>query len=265
MEENLTEQQTNESTNNTKKQSVCNDVVNWKAVIIFLIGIIGLSFLYSFILLAAFMSVENYDLFNALANKTEFNKINGAMQFLTYVFGFCIAYKIIGERAIKKIFSKYKEFTVYTRGVVYGFILLAAQSVYSIVITIITGPVDANQNQNALIELAKASPLFMGITTVILAPFFEEITYRYSLFGVVHKKSRILAYAITILVFGLIHFDFGCFESVEKMKVELLNLPAYLISGGILCYAYEKEDSLICSITAHATNNFIAFAQILFL
>lgn len=265
MEENLTEQQTNESSNDNQKQSVCDDVTNWKAVVIFLIGIIGLSFLYSFILIAAFRSVENYDLFNVVMNRNNFNKINGMMQFMTYVFGFCIAYKIVGEKAIKKIFSKYKEFSIYTRGIVYGFVLLFAQVVCNIVITIITGPVEENQNQNVLIELAKASPLFMGITTVVLAPFFEEITYRYSLFGVVHKKSRILAYVVTILVFGLIHFDFNCFGSAERMKIEFLNLPSYLISGGILCYAYEKEDSLICSIVAHATNNFIAFFQIFML
>ena len=125
----------------------------------------------------------------------------------------------------------------------------------------------ADHSKNHVFSTIETSTVILFFTTVILAPLFEELVYRYGLFANIHKKNRYLAYAATLLIFGFIHFDFTCFTSnnIELIKIELINLPAYLLSGGILCFAYENEESIISPMIAHLTNNLIAFLQIILL
>lgn len=252
-----------EKPNSKKERLPITDVNNFKAVAIFLIGLIGLNIIYNviFIIVSLFISLD------PAINPDQFNSINGALQFATYLIGLATILMIIGIPTIKKIFEKYRISSVYINGIVMGIVLLFAQSLYSILSTFIFGEIDSNNNQQALIALTQQSPILLFITTVILAPVFEELVYRYGLFGLIHKKNRILSYVICLIIFGFIHFDYTCITSGDMnfIKTELINLPAYMISGGILCYSYEKNGSLISSITAHALNNLIAFIQIMIL
>ena len=72
--------------------------------------------------------------------------------------------------------------------------------------------------------------------TVILAPFAEEMTYRIGLFSALKRVNLILAFIVTALVFGLIHFDLSGViqgfntgtEGSRKYAInELCNLPLY--------------------------------------
>lgn len=265
MKDNYYELESNPEEGEDTPKSGVDRVVAWKAVIIFLLGLIGLSLIYTLIysISSAFVSLDKELLEN---NPAKYYRIDSILQFVTYMVGLGIAVAIIAIPTVKQftaIFEKYKDAKVYTNGLIIGIIMIFAQSIYSIIITLLFGKTDANANQSILIDMTKQSPVLLFLTTVVLAPFFEEIVYRYSLFGLIHKKNRYLAYVVSLIVFGLIHFDFGAFSDWNALKVELLNLPAYLISGGLLCYAYDKNDSLISSITAHATNNLVAFIQIL--
>ena len=233
----------------------------WKGILLFLIGFIGLSFVYTGLFLLANLFFE----LDPEKPTKLYYQVDGVLQFATYAIAILITFLLLGVPTIKLIFSKYKLGSKYGKGAMYGGILLGAQTIYSILSTAIFGEIDANVNQNTIIELTRNAPLLMGIATVIFAPFFEEITYRYGLFGSIYKKNRILAYIASLTIFGLIHFDFTCFTSgnIDLIKVELINLPSYLIAGFILCFAYDKEKTLITPIMAHAMNNFVAFTQIL--
>lgn len=236
-----------------------------KSVFIILLGLIGMSLIFTVVSIIAMM-IDPVLSLNPLPENMEahYYTVNGALQCIAYVLSLLVALLILGKEEIAKAFSKYKNLSAYLKGITYGLVLLLAQSLYSIVISAIyKAPVEDNQNQKALISLTQYAPLLMGLTTVVLAPIFEEICYRYCFFGSLRKINRILAYVIAGIIFGLIHFDFTCFSNKAQMINELLNLPAYILSGLILCFAYDKENSLITSISAHATNNLIAFVQIL--
>ena len=257
----MNEQYYEENQSEVKKYSNVDSVDQWKAIVMFVIGIIGLSLIFTIVW-------NIFDIFFELDSKVDIDKVyrfNAYSQCITYAIGTISVFAIIGYPTLKLVFSKIKNVDVYVKGITYGFILLFAQSIYSIISGLLFGQVDSNANQEALVQLTNQSPIILFLLTVVLAPIFEEIVYRYSLFGLIHKRNRYLAYLICLVIFGFIHFDFSCFSSTEPdaIKVELLNLPAYLLSGGILCYAYEKEDSLISSIVAHTTNNLIAFIQII--
>ncbi len=269
MEDNY--QQRNEFVDGNKdheetKINPINDVVLWKAIILFLVAIVGLDIIATVFSLFAKL-IFHTQFADATNNLPFIHKVLGVLQFLTYAVGIGIFFAVIGIPTLKKIYCKFKDVQVYAKGFAYGIILLVAQTVYGIVSTIIFGSVESNENQEALVEMTKQTPILIGICVVIFAPIFEELAYRYALFGTLHKKSRILAYIIGLTIFGLIHFSFDALFSrdMERIKIELINLPSYFICGGILCYAYEKEESLLSSMTAHATNNLIAFIQMMIL
>lgn len=117
---------------------------------------------------------------------------------------------------------------------------------------------ESNQNQEAIISLVEATPFLSFITFVFLGPIVEEWTYRLGLFQYLKQKSRWLAYGITLLLFGLIHFDF----SAPNLTNELLNLPLYSVAGAWFCFLYDRY-GLKVAMTAHIFNNFLSVIAIL--
>lgn len=107
-----------------------------------------------------------------------------------------------------------------------------------------------NANQSTVTQLTLSFPFLSVITFVLLGPVAEEITYRIGLFGYLHRYHRWLAYIVTALVFGFIHFDYGSTNYLN----ELLNMPLYMIAGIIFSYVYEREGFEVATIT-HIMNN----------
>ncbi|MGD9886495.1 MAG: lysostaphin resistance A-like protein [Bacilli bacterium] len=111
-------------------------------------------------------------------------------------------------------------------------------------------------NQN-LIEsmLQYDSKIFMIITTVLLAPFVEEIIFRKLLFGVVEEKfklSRIWAILISAALFAAVH-------GVDVFFFQYLAL-ALVISG---VYAFSNNNVFV-SIALHFLNNSISIVLFFF-
>ena len=79
----------------------------------------------------------------------------------------------------------------------------------------------------------------------------------------VSRKNRWFAYLVASVIFGLIHFDFEATGS--ELINELWNIPSYIISGVILCRAYEKHNCISTSIIAHAINNGVAILSVILL
>lgn len=241
-----------------KKQLV--PVANWKALVIFLFGLIGLSF----IAIPIQFILKNIFQYNDNSLPALLYKVESLLNFFTYLISLVALLVFIGMPTIKQIFSRVKEWALYEKGIIYGLVLIAIQTLLSLILTIIFGSFDTNTNQSSLISITKTTPLLAFAFTVIFGPIFEELVYRYALFGVFYKKSKLLAYIIVTIIFGLIHFDFTSLNGEVKLFLnELINLPSYISGGLILCYAYEKEESLIPAIVAHMVNNFIGYIQIL--
>lgn len=121
-----------------------------------------------------------------------------------------------------------------------------------------------NSNQENVVALIKDNMLFGFLSVVILAPVVEELTYRYCLFGGVYKKKRWLAYLVAGFVFMFMHSlsSFFTYGFTKELLTEFLYLPPYLFSGLVLCYIYDKSDSLGASTLAHLLNNLVSFLAI---
>ena len=150
-------------------------------------------------------------------------------------------------------FSKYKRGLDYIYGIGYALTIVIVSMIVGAIISIFHTPAD-NNNQAAAVAVAKNYPIIAFFLLGFLGPICEELTYRVGLYSFFRRINKYLAFGVTIVVFALIHFDFGATDIIN----ELWSLPSYLISGFILTLAYEHRGPA-CSMTAHVLYNIFAF------
>ena len=152
---------------------------------------------------------------------------------------------------LKVIIKKFANWKGDLLGLAFGAGLIVITIAYNLIISQFIDP-GTNNNEVAAESMIVAYPVLSILVLGLLGPICEEITYRYGLFSLLDKKSKILAYILTPLIFAIIHFDF-----TGDLKVELLNLPTYIMAGAALSFAYDKF-GFNCAVIAHITNNMYA-------
>ena len=96
--------------------------------------------------------------------------------------------------------------------------------------------------------VSESSPLFI-LVAVFLAPFTEELVFRYALYGSMKMRYHLIFIPMIIssFVFAYLHkFNTG-YGSTELVALFFMSL--------IFTYAYEKTGSLLSSIILHAVQN----------
>lgn len=219
-----------------------------KRVIVFLLGFVGI---YLIVLILGLIRFDQLIL-NACNSET---MVDALLNFTVYIVLFAIMLPILGRYVLIDIIKKFAIPQNIKDGIAFGIIIISATMLYNIIIQQFTD-ISSNQNEESVENIILTAPILSTLTVAIIGPIVEEITYRYGLFGSLKKGNRFLAYVGTILVFALIHFNFSSDKKV--LMNELLNLPTYLIAAGLLCYAYDRNESLATSITAHVFNNAIS-------
>lgn len=228
-----------------------------KQLTLFLVGWLGLWVFALFfsmigqIILPNFLSSEVFEAY--ISSDQYFNLIN----FLTYLsllmIGVVLLFPFI-QRTLLPALQSMK----WALGLPFTFLILFSNyslvSLYSYLGIIL----EDNQNQAAIVLLVKDAPLISLITFGFLGPIVEEWTYRLGLFQYLKNRNRVLAYIITLTVFGLIHFDFTSTNLVN----ELFNLPMYLIAGAWFCFLYDRF-GLKTAMATHITNNLLSVLVIL--
>lgn len=114
----------------------------------------------------------------------------------------------------------------------------------------------ATPNDQAVDLLAKESYRVTLVISVIAAPILEEILFRGIVFQSLHRKNRKLAYAASLLLFGLYHV--WQYALLEQDVTYLLYIVQYLPITFALTWCYEQSGSLWTPIFFHATNNYLA-------
>ena len=157
----------------------------------------------------------------------------------------------------KHFFSKYKRKIDYIYGLAYAITLIFVGALVGNIISLFYQVTD-NANQSTAVIFSKNYPLLAFFVIGILGPVCEELTYRVGLYSFLRRINKYLAFAVTVLVFAFIHFDFEATDMVN----ELWNIPSYIVAGAILTLAYEHRGPA-CSMTAHVCYNIFAFLTIL--
>lgn len=117
---------------------------------------------------------------------------------------------------------------------------------------------DPANNREAL-ELLRAERGPMIAATVFVAPIVEECLFRAGLFGLLRRKNRVLAYAVSAAAFCLYHV--WSYALIDPR--ELWFILEYLPGAVLLARCYERTDSIWGSILLHAFSNGVSLWMVL--
>jgi len=193
-----------------------------------------------------------------LANALAHISFGASVNIISYVI-LLAALGILSFDTTKLLLNSFYRISNIVKGLGYGGLVLLAGMALNVIYLVLEVPLSDNANESTITAIMKNYPVFSFIAFVIAGPVCEELTYRLGLFGFLNRVNRYVAYGVTFIFFGLIHFAF----ETKNIVNELLNLPFYLIAGLLFCYIYEKE-GLAVATYAHITNNFISFVISLF-
>ena len=110
-----------------------------------------------------------------------------------------------------------------------------------------------NLNNIAISAQIDDAPHMTLLIVVFLAPFVEEVLFRGLVFGGLRGKSVLLAYAVSCLLFALLHV--WQFAVGSRDLTYFLLMVQYLVPGVVLAWAYDHSGTLWTSIGLHAAAN----------
>lgn len=110
-----------------------------------------------------------------------------------------------------------------------------------------------NLNDTTISAQIDDAPHMTLLIVIFLAPFVEEVLFRGLVFGNLKSKSRVLAYAVSCLLFALLHV--WQFAVVKQDVTYFLLMIQYLVPGLVLAWAYDHSGTLWSSIALHAAAN----------
>ena len=174
----------------------------------------------------------------------------------TYVFLFC-SLGFVAFKSKNFFIKNLKDGKNYLFGLVFGALTLCAEIVVSSLIASFY-QAEVNSNQSIVNELTKNYPTLMIITTVIIGPFCEELTYRVGLYELLRKKNEVFGFIVSGLVFAFVHIGF----TDTTFLAEITAFPVYLTIAYLFNLAYKKY-GLAGSVTAHAITNLVSMLAIL--
>lgn len=108
-----------------------------------------------------------------------------------------------------------------------------------------------NPNDQAVVGAATEDYGPMAAAAIFLAPIVEEMLFRAGLFGLIRRKNRVLAYVVSMLVFAFYHV----WGYAAADPLYFLFLLQYLPAAWLLCYCYERTNSIWGSIFLHMIIN----------
>ncbi len=98
----------------------------------------------------------------------------------------------------------------------------------------------------------------MPIVSIFLAPIAEEVLFRGVVFGGLRRKSRLMAYLVSFLVFGF-YCVWSKFFSGFGWDL-LIDFLYYLPASVALCWCYEKGGSVWASVLLHILINILSIS-----
>lgn len=231
----------------------------FKQIGLFLIGFLGFQLIGSFvsIIIGASLMAQNgfnpQQLEEALETVQNTCLINFTAYGLTFVGLVLFLWK-----DNFKILKTFKDWLPYVAGVV-GFVaILAFSYLYNYILALFGIKIAVSDNQNTIEDCVKYAPVFAIIFFALIGPITEELAYRLGCYSFFRRINKYLAFAVTIIVFTLIHFNWSSKDIVN----ELWNLPIYFFGAFTLTFLYEKF-GLSSSITAHILNNLFSVISIM--
>lgn len=102
-------------------------------------------------------------------------------------------------------------------------------------------------NQMFIESLATKDFLVIMIILTIMAPFVEEIIFRYIIQKTLKRFRSMCSILISSVLFSLMHYQGG----------DIIPIINYFISGLCLATIYDRSENIAITYTVHRINNFV--------
>ena len=134
-----------------------------------------------------------------------------------------------------------------------GFLLHLLGSMLINTVILSLDPEFSNVNDAAISGLTQQNYRLMSLGTVLLVPITEETLYRGVVFGKLYRRSPLVAYIVSTLVFSALHVVsyIGYYQPMHLLLCFVQYIPASLS----LAWAYVNADSIWAPILMHITVN----------
>lgn len=117
-----------------------------------------------------------------------------------------------------------------------------------------------SENQALLEVLISDHFVLMLVASVVLAPIFEELLFRGTIFAWVYEYHPKVAHILSGFIFGFVHV----MNAVLGGNIgEMTQIFSYLFMGIGLSYLYEKTNNIYVPMITHALNNLIAVIMVM--
>lgn len=209
----------------------------WKRAVLLALGLVGLNVIAEII---AFMTL-------GLPKEQQIAIIN----LVTYGVLFSAMLGVV-FKDVPKIKFWIKDWRPYVFGLFLGAFVVMFDIFYVQFINLFY-PLGTGGNETSVRSVIDIYPVASVFIIGLIGPLCEELAYRVGLFGLLRKVNLVLAYAITGIVFGFLHFDYMSGDIAQ----EFILLPCYIVPGMVFSLGYQLY-GLPCSFVAHATNNLYA-------
>lgn len=126
-------------------------------------------------------------------------------------------------------------------------------------------------NEQGIVDIMASGTtnlIIMSISTVLLAPFLEEIVFRKSLFNILSKKFKpIVVIILSGLIFGSIHIISPVISAISSISVNgvkpVIYEFSYLFVYGLMGIAFGivyqlSHRNIVVTIILHMINNFLS-------
>lgn len=139
----------------------------------------------------------------------------------------------------------------------YWLLALAVMMISNLIIMFITEN-QTSGNEEAVRRLIIRSPIYAYFSSVIYAPFVEELIFRRSIRNVIPIDSLFIV--VSGFIFGGLHILTG-----YSGPLDLLYLVPYCVPGLIFAYILTKTDNVLVSTGIHLMHNGIMVSLQLFI
>lgn len=148
------------------------------------------------------------------------------------------------------------------RGSTWGWVAVTALAVFALSALATTlgrqfGVEPEPTNQEPIKQALAASPWFVGLFVVLIAPMYEELLFRRVLFGRLWAAGRpVLGMWLSGIAFALMHEPPGMTGNPWPAAALLWSVYAFM--GIAFAWVYRRTGTLWAPIAAHALNNALA-------
>lgn len=182
---------------------------------------------------------------------------NAVINIIYYALGFAFMLLVLGKYLRRGFDALLDNWRWVLLAVITAYMLDVLLSVgLQLILTALGDPLGTSPNNQMVESMAGTDYNLTFAMAVFLAPVVEEPLFRGAVFGSLYKRGRLVAYAVSVLLFSLYHVWQYAFLDWHYIFYAIQYIPVSVA----LCCCYERSGSIWTPIFFHMMINGLSMA-----